>query len=124
MRLMQRNLTTIYYCLYQGKTAITDDDGYETGESEITYGTATGIKANVSAATGYAQTETFGNLDDYDKVIVIDDMSCPIDENTVLFVDKIPEYDSASKPLYDYTVRRVAKSLNVISIAVRKVKVS
>jgi hypothetical protein len=64
----------------------------------------------------------------------------------VLFIDKEPEYgeavtidyqesdtvlgeDTATPvtvqiPLYDYTVRRVAKSLNSISIAVKKVDVS
>lgn len=52
-----------------------------------------------------------------------DDMSCPIDENTVLFVDSKPGYRQG-KPAFDYTVKRVAKSLNTISYAVSKVKVS
>ena len=51
-------------------------------------------------------------------------MTCPIDENTVLFVDKEPEYDADGTPIYDYFVRRVAKSLNCISIAIAKVKTS
>ena len=65
----------------------------------------------------------FGNLESYDKVLITDDMNCPIDENTVLFIDKEPQVVK-DKPLYDYTVKRVAKSLNSISIAVSKVKVS
>lgn len=79
---------------------------------------------NVSAATGSAQVEQFGNFISYDKVIVTDNLSCPIDENTVLFVDKEPEYDADGNPLYDYIVRRVAKSLNSISYAISKVTVS
>ena len=85
-------------------------------------------------------------MDNYDKVIVTRDMDCPIDENSVLFIDKDVEYGEAvtidyvpretvlgddeanpvtvEVPLYDYIVRRVAKSLNSISIAVRKVDVS
>lgn len=63
------------------------------------------------------------NLDSYDKVLITDDMSCPIDENTVLFVDSKPGYRQG-KPAFDYTVKRVAKSLNTISYAVSKVKVS
>ena len=50
-------------------------------------------------------------------------MDCPIAEDTVLFVDKNPEYKDG-KPLYDYIVKRVAKSLNSISIAISKVNVS
>lgn len=121
---MKRNCRTIYYCLYRGKLPILDDDGYETGEYEIAYGPAIPIEANVSYATGLAQTETFGNLDDYDKIVMVSDMSCAIDENTVLFIDKDPEFDDNRKPIYDYTIRRVAVSLNVINLAVRKVKVS
>lgn len=82
------------------------------------------MRANVSAATGYAQTEQFGTFIDYDKVIVTDDMACPINEHTVLFIDKDVEYDGDGKPLPDYIVRRVAKSLNSISIAASKVDVS
>ena len=71
-------------------------------------------------------------------------MDCPIDENSVLFIDKPVEYTDAETneivspdtvlgsiktkqyliPKYDYTVRRVAKSLNVVSIAIQKVTVS
>lgn len=102
--------------------------------------------ANVSPATGQSNTEIFGNLENYDKVIVTDDLTCPIDENSVLFIDKEPEFTegvtidyqesetvlgddvvtpvTVSVPVYDYAVRRVAKSLNSISIAVRKVNVS
>lgn len=71
----------------------------------------------------YLQAVEYGNLDSYDKVLITDDMSCPIDENTVLFVDSKPGYRQG-KPAFDYTVKRVAKSLNTISYAVSKVKVS
>ena len=123
MRLMKRNLTPVWYCLFD-KDVPVFDGGYETGEKESTYQSPAMLLCNVSPATGYAQVEMFGSLDSYDKVLMTDDMNCPIDENTVLFVDKSPEYDKTGKPLYDYIVRRVAKSLNVISIAVSKVKVS
>ena len=124
MRLQQRNLKSIWYCLYAGKQAVTDDDGYETGEYEVTYQTPVQIKCNVSPAMGQSQLGMFGNLESYDKVIVIDDMSCPIDENTVLFIDRVPtRKDGVYVFNYDYVVRRVAKSLNSIAIAVSKVKV-
>ena len=110
MRLMKRNQTAIYYCLYKGKEPLLDEDGNETSEYRVLYERPVKLMCSVSHATGYAQVNMFGNLDSYDKVLITDDMSCPIDENTVLFVD--------------YTVKRVAKSLNTISYAVSKVKVS
>lgn len=123
MKLMRRNLTTVYYCLYLERIPIKDADGYETGEYRVGYGEPTLLMCSVSPATGYAQTEVFGDLESYDKALITDDMTCPIDEHTVLFVDKPPEFDGG-KPNYDYTVRRVAKSLNTISYAISKVKVS
>lgn len=123
MKLMKRNLTPVHYCLYSKRIPLLDDDGYETGEYKVGYGEAVQLLCSVSPATGYAQAEMFGNLESYDKVLITDDMTCPIDENTVLFIDKAPEFEDG-KPKYDYTVRRVAKSLNAISYAVSKVKVS
>lgn len=124
MKLMKRNLTPVHYCLYKERIALKDKNGYESGEYGVGYDNPVEMRCSVSPATGYAQAQMFGNLESYDKVLITDDMSCPIDENTVLFIDKEPEFDNAGKPIYDYTVRRVAKSLNFISYAVSKVKVS
>lgn len=124
MKLMERNKVPFCYCLFDRKEPILDEDGNDTGDQKVFYAEAVPIRANVSSATGTAQIEQFGNLDHYDKVIVTEDMSCPIDETTVLFVDKEPEYDAEGQPLYDYIVRRVARSLNVVAYAIRKVSVS
>ena len=118
-----RNDSTFYYCLFDDTETLYDDYGNESGLRTI-YGEPVEMYANISPATGAAQTEQFGNLENYDKVIITRDMDCPIDENSVLFIDKEPEYSLDGDPIYDYTVRRVAKSLNSISIAVRKVNVS
>ena len=118
------NKSSYWYLLYDKKEPVRDEDGNETGDSRVVYKAAVQRRDNVSAATGSAQVEQFGNFISYDKVIVTDDLSCPIDENTVLFVDKEPEYDADDNPLYDYIVRRVAKSLNSISYAISKVTVS
>lgn len=124
MKTMERNKTPFWYLLYDKKVTVMDDDGNETGDYRVIYKEAVQWKENISAATGSAQVEQFGNFISYDKVIVTDDLSCPIDENSVLFIDKEPEYDPDGNPLYDYIVKRVAKSLNSISYAVSKVNVS
>ena len=146
MKALKRNQRPLYYCLYAGKTPIIDEYGNETGESIVTYSEPVKMLANISPATGMSNTEQFGNLENYDKVIVTDWIDCPIDENSVLFIDKEPEFgesvtidyqesttlfgdDTATPvtvqvPIPDYIVRRVAKSLNSISIAVQKVNVS
>ena len=124
MKTMKRNQVPFWYLLYDRKEDLKDEYGNESGESAIIYKPAVKMEANVSAATGSAQVGQFGNFAGYDKVIVTVDLSCPIDENSVLFIDKEPEYAEDGTPLYDYIVKRVAKSLNSISYAVSKVSVS
>ncbi len=137
-----RNDQKFWYCLLDPtiEHALIDEYGNETGEIIPHYESAVSMYANISPARGQSQTEQFGNLDNYDKVIVTRDMSCPIDEHSVLFVEKEPEYASIStheivsgnpnivtvtysQPKNDYIVKRVARSINSISIAVRKVDV-
>ena len=50
----------------------------------------------------------------------------PIDEYSVLWIDKLPQLneDGTTDTPHDYIVQRVARGLNSISIAVRKVSVS
>lgn len=124
MKIMQINSRLIYYCLYTGVSSLTDAQGYETGERGATYAPAAALMANVAPPTGFSRAEMFGTFEDYDRIIVTDDMTCPIDENTVLFVDKPVSYDGDGSPVYDYIVRHVAKSLNCIAYAVKKVDVS
>jgi hypothetical protein len=112
------------YMLLDRQEPILDEWGNETGETKLFYKYPVDMSANISAAGGTAQVEQFGNLTGYDRVIVTADMSCPIDENTVLFIDRQPEFDDNGTPLYDYIVLRVARSLNSISYAVSKVDVS
>ena len=43
-----------------------------------------------------------------------------MDENSVLFVDKEPEFQDGI-PLYDYIVKKVARSLNSVAYAIARV---
>lgn len=123
MKIMSRNKRPFWYLLYQGTELGKDANGYETGEKSVKYAGPMKMEANISPAAGYAQIQQFGQFISYDKVIITDDMTCPIDENAVLFIDKKPEYKDG-RPLYDYVVKQIAKSLNLVSIAVSKVNVS
>lgn len=123
MRTMERNKTEFWYMTYSGSVPVLDEYGNEIG-TEVTYNPPVMLRANISPATGSSQVEQFGSLAGYDKVIVTDGVDCPIDENSVLFIDKAVEFTDNGKPLYDYTVKRVARSLNSVSYAVTKVSVS
>lgn len=124
MRCMERNKRTFHYALFKEEVPHKDEDGNESGEPQVIYEVPVEMRANVSPATGNSNIEQFGNDLRYDKVIVTDDLTCPIDENSVLFVDTLPCKDDDGNLLFDYVVKKVARSLNSISIAISKVEVS
>lgn len=119
--LMERYKKTIYYCLENGVSTITQD-GKIVGK-RMTYQQPVPFRIHVGWARGTADTDPFGISVDYDKPMVTNWLDCPITEGTVLFVDKEPEFRDGM-PLYDYIVKRVAKSKNYITYAIKKVSVS
>ena len=134
MRCMNRNKVKFFYSLYEGREPITDEYGNVTGEYDVKHGNPTEDYANISAAKGETQTRQFGESETYDKVIVMDNEAPPIDEYSVLWVDTVPQLnengslavDEEGNVLtpHDYIVKKVAKSLNNVSIAISKVNVS
>ena len=125
MRCMTRNKTEFYYAAYIGETDIIDEYGNLTGEIDMAYGNPTKIFGNISAAQGEVQSREFGVSESYDKVIVLDDRNAPIDEHTILWIDTLPHpnADGSTDTPHDYIVKKVARSLNGVSIAISKVDV-
>ena len=119
LRTLERNKQVIYYALFDGKEPVIDEYGNQTGEYEILYTPPTLLKINVSAARGEYSTRQFGDTENYDKVLMTDDLNVPITETSILWIDTL----DTTKP-HDYIVKKVAKSLNSVSIAVSKVSVS
>lgn len=126
MRLCERNLTSIHYALYNGMQPIKDADENDTGRYEIGYENPVEIRASVSAARGYSDVEQFGVNLDYEKTVITTDMTCPITETSVLWVDTKPEIgdDGSTDTPFDYRVVKVARSLNYIAYAIKKAEVS
>ena len=125
MRSMILNKTKFYYASYIGENEIIDEYGNATGEYEISHSNPIKYFGNISAAQGEMQSRQFGESESYDKVIVLDDRNAPIDEHSILWVDTLPHLneDGSTDTPHDYVVKKVARSLNVVSIAIGKVDV-
>ncbi len=120
MRTLKRNQREIYYATLIKGEPLTDEWGNnETGEYNMVYSDPTPIRINVSAAQGRLETRQFGQMENYDRTLITDDMDCPIDESSILWIDNLD-----TTKAHDYVVTKVARSLNVIQYAVRKVNVS
>lgn len=133
MRCMERNKVNFWYAPYEGHTHRVDEYGNELNETEVRYGNPVACKGNISAARGETLSRLFGESEGYDKVIVLDDPRTPITEYAVLWVDSTPvvngdgslttdENEEILSP-WDYIVKKVARSLNSVSIAITKVNV-
>ena len=126
MRCMTRNKSKFYYASYINKREILDEYGNRTGEYAIEYGNPTELRGNVSAARGEIESRQFGESESYDKVIVLDDRDTVINEYSILWVDTLPHLneDGSTNTPHDYVVKKVARALNGVSIAIQKVKVN
>lgn len=126
MRCLARNKRTFFYALQGGQTEITDEYGNVTGQYEISYTNPIKGCANISAAQGEIRSRQFGESESYDKVIVLDDVNTPIDVYSIMWVDALPHLneDGSTDTPHDYIVKKVARSLNGVSIAISKVRVN
>lgn len=125
MRCLQKNKVKFYYALYKSKSEVKDEYGNSIiGEYEVKYEKPQIAYANISAAQGKVNTRQFGESLDYNKTIALNDTA--INEYSILWIDTMPtiKTDGTTDTPHDYVVTAIAKSLNGVSIAVKKVNVS
>ena len=125
MRCLLRNMRTFYFATYEGRVGLKDEYGNDSGEYEVIYSQPIMCKGNISAAQGEMESRQFGDSESYDKVIVLNNPNVPIDEHSILWVDKHLDInsDGSTDTPHDYIVKKVARSLNSVSIAISKVDV-
>ena len=126
MRCMERNKQVFYFSSFTDKVGLVDEYGNRTGEYKVLYDNPTKLSGNISAAMGEMQNRQFGESELYDKVIVLGNPNVSIDEYSILWVDTLPtlKEDGSTDTPHDYIVKKIARSLNSVSIAISKVTVS
>lgn len=137
MRNLKKNQQKIYYSIYADQITIYERD--ENGE--IVYDEIDGEKipriiaeragynkpvffdANVSAGKGTAQEDVFGKDIDFTRTISTTDLTLPIDELSLVWIESEPKYleDGTVDPnSADYKVAaKPARSLNQLMIALK-----
>lgn len=123
MKASKKNLRKLYYALYVESEETYDEDGNPTFEDSNGYSEPVMIYANVSAGKSNATDEPFGVEVQYDRVILLYDMDCPIDEHSLIWFKNEPQFLDDGKVDPDSADYEVASapmdSLNVIRIAIR-----
>lgn len=138
MRSLKKNQQPFHYATYSEEIKVYKRD--ENGNIEyveidgslvpIEIGTVAGYNepvlfyANISAGRGDAQADVFGSNVDYTRTISTTDMTCQIDELTLIWINNKVEYNAdgtVNSDSADYKVAAYpAKSLNNIVIAIKK----
>ena len=119
MRSLLRNQQPVFYKLYEGQEEIVDEWGNPTGSYVPIYSELKSTMLCVSPNKGNSEVEQFGSLEDYDRTATTADPHCPIDENSVLWVDGADTDDP-----YNYIVKRKAPWKNSTQYAIKRVTVS
>lgn len=119
------NKQTFWYALFDHDEPVYDNWGNESGTKPV-YGNPVKYRANISASRGTADIDLFGINAVYTKTINPLPLDFPLDEASVLWIDKEPTIaeDGSTTTAHDYVVTQVAKSLNHKAYAILKVNVA
>ena len=116
--MLSRLMKQFYWKNFEGYKDKVDKDGYLTG-TEIIYSKTLSARANVSANKGSADSEVFGNLLEYDRVIITRDTELDLSENSIVWLDGAKPPDP-----HNYIVVRKALSNNYLLFALKRVETS
>ena len=135
MHTLNRNKRDLWYALLTGKTELRNADGLLTGESEFTYSDPVKVRMSMSISSGannlgsqgMVTLEPYGITTAYTHRMVTEDMSCPINEESLIWIGKEPTETvngEVRQVPHNFKVVRVARSLNHIISYVKEVDVS
>lgn len=123
MRSLRRNKQPLYYATYVKKIPVTDENGDFTGDEETVYSKPIPFYENISPEKGSSQEEVFGKSLDYSRTVSTCNMSLPIDEFSRIWIETEPVLKpdgTAYGDSADYSVVAIAKSLNSVVYALKK----
>jgi hypothetical protein len=98
MRVLARNKKDIWYSNPVTKSYVIDNNGFKTGEKEITYGTpvkermsmAISSGANNLGSQGMVALDPYGLTTAYTHNAITEDMNCPLDEEALVWYERTP----------------------------------
>ena len=147
MRILSRNKKDLWYANRVSASYVTDNNNLKTGEKTQTYGNP--IKARMSMAIssgannlgsqGIASLEPYGIVTGYTARAVTEDLNCSMNEESRIWYGILPTHTETRTITvngqtttqevevpnpYNYTVVRMAKSLNHLIYYLKEVDVS
>lgn len=128
MHTLDRNKVEFWYALKVSEEEKRDENGLLCGDdTEIKYtepvltemSMSISSGANNLGSQGMAVLDPFGISTAYTHRLTTEDLDCPIDEESILWIDKTPEEGA-----HNFKIVRIARSLNHIIYYVKEVDVN
>ena len=138
MRVLERNKQDIWYANPTGMTYVTDENGFKTGDKEITYeppikkrmSMAISSGANNLGSQGIATVEPYGIVTGYTHRAVTEDLNCTMGEESRVWFGISPTKTIVKNGVstqvnvpHNFEVVRKAKSLNHLIYYLKEVDV-
>lgn len=115
MRTLRKNARLVHYAALLSEVNAKDEDGNITSEKVRIYADPQPVWLNYSAERGESIVAQFGEMRNYDLVIITTPEAFPVDESTAVWVNSNPQQ------MHDYRVVRVSDSINVRQVLIRRV---
>lgn len=133
MKVLARNKKIIWYANPTGSEDIRDSYGNYTGEQRLTfsepvqydrfsYGAMQAYAAALSR--GFIKQEPYGLAEDYTLPLTTDDMNCPLQPESRVWVDIEPYDGEGNLVPHSHIVTAVLPSINVVKVTLKKVAAS
>ncbi len=126
MRNLLYNMQPVWYALLESKTELVDEYGNNTGTYKLHYSAPVKKYMSVRWNIGDVMLNPFGLNEDGRRRLATDDLNCPIELGTILWIDIEPDEngeDGAVKHNYELS-GSVERSLNQLVYLVCEVKAS
>lgn len=129
MRCLRRNQRVMWFSTYKDKEYVVDENGRRTGDLKLVYNEPVKVKMSISATTSmtsasrgaFSDTADYGVVLNYDRRIVTDDMKCPIEETSVMFINEPPKYINGECQFnFDHEVIKKVVGLDNITYYVKR----
>lgn len=121
MKVLKRNCITVFYALVDSEEDTLDEYGNITGSPHLTYKAPIRTRMAFGTRNGGITITAHGLENNYEQVLLTDDLSCPIAEGTLLWIGQCPMNGNGEMTSHTHIVRAIIPSLNNIAYRIEEV---
>lgn len=120
MKILARNRITVFYALVESTEDTLDEYGNING-THINYMSPIRTRMAFGKRNGGISITAHGLENNYDSILLTDDLSCPITDGTIIWIGRCPMDGNGQMTPHTHVVSAVIPSLNNIAYRLTEV---